>query len=426
MAAASSRVPIPKNGVDYRGCVVLAPMVRSGELPSRLMALRYGADLVWGPETVDRAMIGTNVRKNERTSTIEFTRLPSNKVKDGAVGEDTKESVIYRIHPSRESSRLIYQIGTASPDLAVKAADVVGPYVSGIDVNAGCPKPFSTSGGMGAALLSAPDLLCSILSKLVKEIGEKYEIGVSVKIRILKTEEETKALVEQLCKTGITGLTVHCRTRNMRKHERAVRHQLRMIADTCRAAGVACLMNGDVQNRDEAEKLIVDYGADGAMMAEAAEKNPSVFRAASESGVAPWRTVVREYLGDAMGVENKWGNTKFLVDQLMPGKEQGKRNLSQAKNYEHLCEILDFPELCEKARAVDQILGTSRNETRSEQKANNDSRKHQETIAIPTKDLNKHVKRQRTEVGVPEHNGDHQAQPLGELHNDTLAPRLQV
>jgi len=45
---ASKRVPIPKNGVDYRGKVVLAPMVRSGELPSRLMALKYGADLVWG------------------------------------------------------------------------------------------------------------------------------------------------------------------------------------------------------------------------------------------------------------------------------------------------------------------------------------------------------------------------------------------
>jgi tRNA-dihydrouridine synthase 2 len=50
MATMSSvkRVPIPRRGVDYRGKVVLAPMVRAGELPSRLLALRYGADLVWG------------------------------------------------------------------------------------------------------------------------------------------------------------------------------------------------------------------------------------------------------------------------------------------------------------------------------------------------------------------------------------------
>jgi tRNA-dihydrouridine synthase 2 len=48
MASEVKKVPIPSRGVDYRGKVVLAPMVRSGELPSRLLALRYGADLVWG------------------------------------------------------------------------------------------------------------------------------------------------------------------------------------------------------------------------------------------------------------------------------------------------------------------------------------------------------------------------------------------
>lgn len=46
--AAPKKVPIPPRGVDYRGKLVLAPMVRSGELPSRLLALHYGADLVWG------------------------------------------------------------------------------------------------------------------------------------------------------------------------------------------------------------------------------------------------------------------------------------------------------------------------------------------------------------------------------------------
>lgn len=45
---AANTVPIPRRGVDYRGKIVLAPMVRSSELPSRLMALHYGADLVWG------------------------------------------------------------------------------------------------------------------------------------------------------------------------------------------------------------------------------------------------------------------------------------------------------------------------------------------------------------------------------------------
>lgn len=47
-SAARPPVAIPSRGVDYRKAVVLAPMVRSGELPSRLCALKYGADLVWG------------------------------------------------------------------------------------------------------------------------------------------------------------------------------------------------------------------------------------------------------------------------------------------------------------------------------------------------------------------------------------------
>lgn len=44
----AKRVPIPPKGVDYRGKLVLAPMVRTGEMPLRLLALHYGADLVWG------------------------------------------------------------------------------------------------------------------------------------------------------------------------------------------------------------------------------------------------------------------------------------------------------------------------------------------------------------------------------------------
>ena len=52
-------VPIPDNGVDYRGKIVLAPMVRSGELPTRMIALRYGADLVWGKCRVLRFQLQT-------------------------------------------------------------------------------------------------------------------------------------------------------------------------------------------------------------------------------------------------------------------------------------------------------------------------------------------------------------------------------
>ncbi|KAK5062577.1 hypothetical protein LTR84_004650 [Exophiala bonariae] len=349
-------VPIPAKGVDYRGKVVLAPMVRSGELPSRLLALKYGADLVWGPETVDKSMIGTQQRVNPRTGCIEWTRS-SNSSPDSAM--PGREAIIFRIDPKRESSQLIYQIGTANPDLAVKAATLVAPYVRGIDVNAGCPKPFSTSGGMGAALLRTPDLLCSILKALVEHVGTPNEIGISVKIRLLETPEETSSLVNQLCKTGIVGLTIHCRTTPMRPRERAIREQLRMIGDICRSHGVACLMNGDVTSREQGLELAAEYGIDGAMIATAAEANSSVFRSKEDGGLAPWEAVVKEYMVFAITVENKFVNTKFLLSQLMPGKNKAYQPVQQSRSYSDILASLNITdaEIVSQAKDVDRILG---------------------------------------------------------------------
>ncbi|KAF9699472.1 hypothetical protein EKO04_002682 [Ascochyta lentis] len=370
-----AHVPIPRNGVDYRGTVVLAPMVRSGELPSRLLALKYGADLVWGPETIDRAIIGTTRRMNPHTSTLEWSRLPTSKLKNPHLDPENRESVLYRIHPELEKGRLIYQMGTANPDLAVQAAKMVAADVAGIDVNSGCPKPFSTAGGMGAALLKTPDLLCSILTRLVDEVGKPYEIGISVKIRILDTPADTRALVERLVKTGITGLTVHCRTTPMRPRERAIRDQLKMVGDICRAAGVACVMNGDVTSRTEALQLMKEFNVDGAMIATEAEKNPSCFRPDAEGGPhewkSQWKTVVAEYMKLAIQVENRWGNTKYLLGQMIPGREEAYKAMNRSKCYADVIKALeleDVDNLLEKAKVVDQHLGIPKEELSKAQK----------------------------------------------------------
>lgn len=47
----------------------------------------------------------------------------------------------------------------------------------------GCPKPFSVSGGMGAALLSAPDTAVAIVRHLARHLS----VPVAVKIRLLPT-----------------------------------------------------------------------------------------------------------------------------------------------------------------------------------------------------------------------------------------------
>lgn len=354
MSAIPKRVPIPPKGVDYRGKVVLAPMVRSGELPSRLLALHYGADLVWGPETVDRSLIGTTRKLNDTLKTVDFTRYSNN---HQGHHDMNRENLIFRIHPEREGKKLIFQIGTADPERAVAAAKVVAADVAGIDVNAGCPKPFSTSGGMGAALLQTPDKLCAILEALVKEIVPEFQIGISVKIRLLETPELTEVLVRRLVATGITSLTIHCRTTPMRPRQRAIREQLKMIGNICREAGVACLMNGDVYNRDDGMKLAEEYGVDGCMIATAAETNPTCFRTADQGGIAPWREVNRLYLEMCLEMENRFGNTKYLLGQMVPGKESLYKAMTGSKCYAELMEIFEYPDLMDRAKEVDHILG---------------------------------------------------------------------
>ncbi|KAK0748195.1 hypothetical protein B0T21DRAFT_389124 [Apiosordaria backusii] len=364
------RVPIPLRGVDYRGKIVLAPMVRSGELPARLLALKYGADLVWGPETVDHSLIGTTRRVNPRTGCIEWTRPPSQS--HNKAGHE--ENVIFRIDPSREEGKLVFQIGTSDPDRALAAARLVAADVSGIDVNAGCPKPFSTSGGMGAALLKTPDKLVAILENLTRHIIPEFQIGVSVKIRLLETPTQTEALVRRLVKTGITGLTIHCRTTPMRPRERAIRGQLRMIGYICREAGVACVVNGDVADRADGYRLMNEFKVDGAMIATAAEKNPNVFLPEGQERTQ-WGTYARELVRFAMVVENKMSNTKFTLSQIVPGREPVyKRMAGPVRSYSELVRLLGFDEgegggeMVSMARRTDEILKLGEWEVKREQK----------------------------------------------------------
>ncbi|KAF8753764.1 hypothetical protein RHS01_06723, partial [Rhizoctonia solani] len=225
--------------VDYTNGIILAPMVRSGTLPTRLLSLKYGATLVWSPEIIDKAIIG---------------------------------------------SRRIVDDGSSDPDLAAQAAQVVIQDVAGIDLNCGCPKPFSVHAGMGAALLSTPDLLCGILSKLRSTIPPN--VPLSAKIRLLADAEATRALVSRIWREGgISALTVHCRTREMRPATPAVTSRMREAVDQIAeleaedktGRRVAVIYNGDCPGALAAQEMKDRTGATSVMMARAAEANPSCF-----------------------------------------------------------------------------------------------------------------------------------------------------
>lgn len=161
---------------------------------------------------------------------------------------------MFTTHPI-EKPYLIYQVGSADPELAVQAAKTVMQDVSGIDLNCGCPMAFSTHAGMGAALLTDPDRLCSILTALRREMPP--EITVSAKIRLLPSQDDTLELVERIANTGVSAITVHCRTRSMRPRTKALIERLRQIVELVEGMnkGIAVIENGDCVGLTDAKRI---------------------------------------------------------------------------------------------------------------------------------------------------------------------------
>lgn len=56
----------------FENKLIFGPMVRVGTLPMRLMALRYGADLVYTEEIIDFKLIKSRRLVNDILGTIDF------------------------------------------------------------------------------------------------------------------------------------------------------------------------------------------------------------------------------------------------------------------------------------------------------------------------------------------------------------------
>lgn len=314
----------------FQGKLVLAPMVRAGELPTRLLSLENHADLVWSPEIIDKKILTTERHFNDKINCIEYRIRNSN-----------KNNVVLKIDQKREVNKLIFQMGTCNTDLAVSAAKLVIKDVAGIDVNSGCPKHFSVHAGMGAALLTNPTLLCDILSGLVEKVGKPNEKPISVKIRLLPKREDTLQLVSKLCDTGITNLTVHFRTREMRNRELPIHDYIRDIYDICLKKNVSMIINGNLRDRQDFLRLREQHELSkdiGGMIAEAAESNPTVFNL--DGPIINWWIVASRFLELALETDNHLSNTKFMLARLVPGKVPIFKMLAQCKQYEHIQTIL--------------------------------------------------------------------------------------
>jgi len=245
-------------------------------------------------------------------------------------------------------------MGTADADRALRTAKLVGNDVAGIDVNMGCPKPFSIKGGMGAALLSQPERIRDILTALVKGLPEKR---ITCKIRLLPTEEATLSLAKLIESTGVAALGVHGRLQAQRPREPVSEAQAALIKKVASSLSIPVIANGgslDIKAYSDLAPFQATTGCTSVMLARAAQWNMSVFR---PEGLLPTEDVVRAYLRLAAQVDNPWENSKFCIMTTLHHEQVTERGkaVRESKSLREMCAVFGIE------KEYDAIIAARRN-----------------------------------------------------------------
>ncbi|KAK1788877.1 hypothetical protein P4O66_015785, partial [Electrophorus voltai] len=327
--------------MGFHNQIILAPMVRVGTLPMRLLALDYGANIVFCEELIDIKMAQCRRIVNDVLETVDF------------VAPDDR--VMFRTC-TKEKERVVFQMGTADPERALTVALLVENDVAAIDVNMGCPKEYSTKGGMGSALLSNPDkieavsihaLILQILTTLVRGVSKP----VTCKIRILPTMEETVSLVKRIEKTGVAAIAVHGRMKEERPRHPVHCDYIRAISESVSIPVVASGGSLDIiKTNDDIETFREETGASSVMLARAAMWNPSIFRS---QGALSVDEVMEEYIKYAVRYDNNTFNTKYCLCQMLRDRVEspmGKR-LHAAQTNEEICEVFGMTDYYQMTQA---------------------------------------------------------------------------
>lgn len=165
---------------------------------------------------------------------------------------------------------LCFQIsGNDVDDIAYATTIVSKAGADIVDLNCGCPKPKIRGKGLGAKLLTQPDLVY----KLISAMKNNTDASVSIKLRVSDPvgDHDDFAVVDAAEAAGVDFIIVHGRhwTENYDVHCR-----LDSIKRVKSYAKVPVIANGDVDSAASLKMILDHTGADGAMICRASVGRP--------------------------------------------------------------------------------------------------------------------------------------------------------
>ncbi|VDK45677.1 unnamed protein product [Anisakis simplex] len=297
----------------YSSKTILAPMVRAGRTPLRLLALEYGADLVYTEEIVDQKLLNSKRITNDILHTIDYV---------------LEDDVVLRIARKKEEQKCVLQVQKMIV-LVLRGTDVAA-----VDINMGCPKPFSLMGGMGAALLTQPDKVKDILTSVVSVSS----VPVSCKIRVLEKREETLELVKLIERCGVSALAVHGRRKDERQANANRIDEIREIAGILSIPVIANGGSGTIKEFADIERFRLESGASSVMIARKALSHPSVFRS---NGLLTMQEEIEDFLRLACEFDENFTMTKYVVQRILGSQQEFDERGRATVNAASVSDICD-------------------------------------------------------------------------------------
>jgi tRNA-dihydrouridine synthase B len=226
---------------------ILAPMAGVTDVAFRALARKYGAGLTY-TEFVSSAAI---VRNNKTTKRMTLTD-PSEKIK-------------------------AVQIFGNNQDELVQAAKILAKDFDIIDLNCGCPAYKVLKIGAGSELLKKPEIIGSIVEKLVKATNKI----ITVKIRSGIDEKHINAIkVAKVAENaGASAVTVHGRTVKQGYSNTADWDLIKKVKESL---NIPVIGNGDINSPEAFKEKLEESGVDYMMIGRAAMINPYIFKQISD------------------------------------------------------------------------------------------------------------------------------------------------
>ncbi|KAK9381811.1 uncharacterized protein V2V93DRAFT_358277 [Kockiozyma suomiensis] len=296
-----------------RPLFIAAPMVRYSKLPFRMLLQHFGLDLIYTP-----MMLAREFKNSPHARTADFSTTTS------------------------DSRVLLAQFGASNADDLCAATRIIRPYIAGVGINCGCPIKDQVAEGIGAALMSKPEVVEQMVRTLRAEFGD--DLVIDVKIRVHSDLDKTLAFARRVADAGANIVTVHGRRRKDRSGGVPVNLLAIKLVREALPPNVYVVANGDCFSFADALRIANETGVDGVMAARGLLENPAMFLPTHLGSRTPWKAVELFWAyAEEYGLTGKFQHLQLVVADMTAGilTKQERQEIRLARNWQQLTKFMD-------------------------------------------------------------------------------------